>query len=132
MEAYKIIEHRNGMKEIVPTKSDLDFMRESENDYRVEMKSLRVRYLEARKDLREKIMSEVLTHTLITLILAFVAFAILDIAQMPVIAGAVCVFIGIVLTWFWKDIYKSLSRYKLLDKDFVEGRNKLLAKYGLR
>ena len=134
MEAYKLIEHRNGMKEIVPitnvVEKEFVKLQKSEDNFRREMRDLRKEYNSNRKDsLNTVLMSAVTSLFIVMMIWGGGLLAVEMLAISPIIV-LIVVLIMTILTI--RLLMADVKHHRRLNEWYKLDRERILKTYGLR
>ena len=132
-EAYKIIEHRNGIKEIVPTTNEnMEFkkLQKNEDDFRKEMKSLREEYKAERDYALKGVFISFIGSILLIMFACFAALmAMYTMDASPFITIMILIVITIAMV---KLSLHDVKYYFKLKVWYQQDRETILKSYGLR
>ena len=134
MEAYKLIEHRNGMKEIVPitnvVEKEFVKLQKSEDNFRREMRDLRKEYNSNRKDsLNTVLMSAVTSLFIVMMIWGGGLLAVEMLAISPIIVLIVVITMTILTI---RLLMADVKHHMRLNEWYKLDRERILKTYGLR
>lgn len=133
MEAYKIIEHRNGMKEIVPaTKENKEFkkLQKSEDNFRKEMKNLREEYNSDRKHALKCVSISMIASLFVIMIIWGGALMVVE--TMPVSPFIVLAVVIVLCALTVRMVMSDIHTYTQLKVWYQQNRERILKSYGLR